>query len=309
MPARQSIYRRLTGRRRGLFGYSQLWLAPDHILLLTSSRFAEDYQRFALADVQSIVVTELPDRTVAQIALIAAAAILWGVAVFAVSSTFARGFFLAAGALAMAIALTDILRGRRCHSHLYTAVSRQLLPPVSRMRAARAFLAEIRPVIEAVQGRLDHLPAEAPATAVVDIPPEVPRPPDFLPEILFAVFLIDAALWLTEFRFPRHQFGSALPTTFFAEIVLVIVALVRRAGRDTRRLIYAVMIAALVCIGWDAVNLGRGFVTLVTEASRGPGPQMLNWKPMERGQAIFAVAWRAAAGAIGLVAAWVTRTP
>jgi hypothetical protein len=56
----ESIYRRLTGRKRTLLGYSQLWLAPDHILLVKSTRFAENYQRFALADIQAITVTETP---------------------------------------------------------------------------------------------------------------------------------------------------------------------------------------------------------------------------------------------------------
>jgi hypothetical protein len=58
----QSIYRRLTGRARTLSGYSQLWIAPDHLLLLRSTRFTEFYQRFALADIQAVVVTELPAR-------------------------------------------------------------------------------------------------------------------------------------------------------------------------------------------------------------------------------------------------------
>ena len=62
----KSIYQRLTGRKRTLFGFSQLWLAPDHILLVRSTRFTENYQRFSLADIQAIVVTELPDRVAFQ---------------------------------------------------------------------------------------------------------------------------------------------------------------------------------------------------------------------------------------------------
>jgi hypothetical protein len=107
----QSIYRRLTGRKRTLFGYSQLWLAPDHILLVKSTRFAENYQRFALADIQAITVTETP------------------------------------------------LGGCRCYLH--TAVSRELLAPVSNVHFARDFVALIRPAIEAAQG---SLPAPEPST-------------------------------------------------------------------------------------------------------------------------------------------------
>ena len=57
-----SIYTKLTPVKRNFFGYTRLWLAPDHVLLLINSRFAEQYKRFALADIQSIVITELPPQ-------------------------------------------------------------------------------------------------------------------------------------------------------------------------------------------------------------------------------------------------------
>lgn len=311
MAERKSIYRRLTGRARAAFGFSQLWLAPDHLLLVKSTRFAEAYQRFALADIQAIVVTERPDALVLQIA-IAAVAILWTLAALVVSGWFAKGFFLATGGLAVIGVLADILRGPRCRCHLYTAVSRELLEPVSRTRVARGFLAEIQPAVEAAQGRLEQPPVEAPVTAsAAEQPPEVPHAPGYLPEILFVLFLVDAALVLADLRFPLNQIGNALPTTFFAEIVLIIVALIRRAGRDPRRAIYAVMIATLVCIGWDGVNLARGLWALLLESARQPrpGPMMLSWEPLAHGEAVFAAAWRIAAGVIGLVIAYLSRIP
>lgn len=308
--ATRTSYRRLTGRRRTPLGYSQLWLAPDHILLVKSTRFIEYYQRFALADIQAIVVTELADRTAMQIAM-AGAAVLWTLVALAVSSMFAKGFFMATGALGIAIVIADIARGPRCRCHLHTAVTRELLGPVSRVRSARVFLAEVRAAIETVQGPVDHIPMEAPSTPIVtDQPPEVPQPPGYLPEILFMLFLLDAVLVLADLRFPHNQIGSALPTTFFAEIVLAVVALVRRAGRDSRRVIYGVMIATLACMGWDAVNLGRSFTLFIMEAARQtrPTPLMSNWEPLAHGEAIFAAAWRIAAGAIGLIFAYLSRT-
>ena len=47
-----------------------------------------------------------------------------------------------------------------------------------------------------------------------------------------------------------------LPTTFFAEFVILVVALIRRPGRDPRRFIYALMAVAMVCMGWDADRAG-----------------------------------------------------
>ena len=311
MAARKSLYRRLTGRRRTPLGYSQLWLAPDHILLVKSTRFTEHYQRFALADIQALVVTELPDRIPLQIAL-GGAALLWTLAALAVSSLFAKGFFLITGAIAIAAVIVDIARGPRCRCHLHTAVSRELLAPVGRIKKAQTFLDQARTAIEAVQGHIEHLPAEPVyRTALADRPPEVPHSPGYLPEIVFMLFLLDAALVLADLRFPRNQIGSALPTTFFAEIVLVIVALIRRAGRDSRQVIYGVMVAALFCIGWDAVNLTRSFTALAMEASHLPPPTrlMVSWEPLAHGEAIFAAAWRIGAGVLGLVSAYLSRNP
>src|ERR1700719_1283012 len=151
---RTSTYRRLTGRSRTPLGYSQLWLRHHHILLLKSSYLVEEYRRFALGDIQAIVITGVPDRTVLQV-FAAGAAVAWVLALLAVTSIFGKVFFTVTGGVALAWVVADIARGPRCRCHLYTAVSLELLTPVSRIRTARAFLGRIRPAIEAVQGKLD----------------------------------------------------------------------------------------------------------------------------------------------------------
>jgi hypothetical protein len=316
MASGNSIYRRLTGRKRSLSGYSQLWLGPDHVLMVKSTRFTEQYQRFALADIQAIVVTSLPDRTVAQMAGVAVA-VVWMLLLLTVSSTFAKVFFAATGALALAIVLIDIARGPRCRCHLHTAVSRELLGPVSRVRAASRLLETIRPAIEAVQGRLGEAALEtqpSAAASVADPPPEVPDAPGYLPEALFALFLLDAALVFIDWRFPRSEAATVLPTTFFAEIVILVVALIRRGKHDPRRFIYALMIAAIFCAGWDAVSLARSlgsWVGTAMETSRrtkGVINPMLSMAGFQYNGVVFAVAWRTVAGLMGLIAAWMERS-
>jgi hypothetical protein len=315
MAGGNSIYRRLTGRRRSLFGYSQLWLGPDHVLLVKSTRFAEQYQRFAMADIQAIVITSLPDRTVAQMVGVAVA-VLWMLLLLTVSSIFAKVFFAVTGAMALAVVLLDLARGARCRCHLHTAVSRELLP-VSRMRAAGALLDTIRPAIEAVQGRLPETAGvetqPSAAAPLLDSPPEVPDAPGYLPEVLFALFLLDAALVWIDWRFPRSEAAGILPTTFFAEIVILIVALVRRGKHDPRRFIYALMIAAIFCAGWDAVSLARNlgsWIGTMMEASRrtrGAINPMLSMSGFRFNGVVFAASWRTVAGVIGLITAWVER--
>ncbi len=312
MPKRTSIYRRLTGRKRTLTGYSQLWLAPDHILLVKSSRFVEHYQRFALADIQSLVITTVAERTPLQIAA-AGAAILWTLIALTVTFLFAKIFFVATGAIGLLIVVLDLARGPRCRCHLYTAVSRELLPSVNRLRTAQNLLAELRPAIEAVQGSLsaDRIPSLEPRSFTVpfDAPPEVPQPPGYLPELLFGLFLLNAALLLVDVRFPRSQIANALFTTVSGEIAILIFALIRRPGRDARRIVYGVMLVSIACICWDALDLGRSFVSLVTEASRRGNNLAFDTTVNIWGQkrALFAAGWRIAAGAIGLIASYMER--
>jgi len=309
-------YRRLTGRKRTLSGYSQLWLAPDHVLLVKSTRFTEEYQRFALADIQAIVITALPGRPlVLQLAGVVGA-IAWTLGLLAAGSAFGKGFFAVTGALALALVIVDIARGTLCRCYLHTAVSRELLEPMARLRAAHAFLAQLRPAIEAVQGslapeRVAMLEQPGPP-AGPGRPPGVPRTPGYMPEILFALFLADAVLVGIDQRLPRAGTSELLFTAFFAEIVLAVVALFRRGSRDPRRIAYAVIAVALVCMGWDAVSFVRsfaGWMSSVMEAARqkqtAPQP-VFSWTSMH-GAALFASGWRLTAGVIGLISAYFER--
>ncbi len=315
MAKNKSIYRKLTPRRRGIGGFSQLWLASDHILLVRSSRFVEQYRRFALADIQAIVVTPLADHTPWQLAALGAS-IVWTLVFLVVDSTAGKIFFGATGAIAIGFSMADIALGRRCRCYLHTAVTRELLTPVSRLRSARAFLERIRPAIEAAQGTLsfDQIAAIAPAVTATpaDAPPEVPQAPGYLPEALFGLFLVNAVFVLLMQRFP-NELDNVLPTTFFGEFVILIFALARRGVRDPRRLVYALMVIALLFMSWDAVGLARSFThymgSVMEQSRRGrPAPPSLTgWVAFEHAPAVLAAGWRMVAGVAGLVAAWFER--
>jgi len=59
---KQADYVRLPGRRSGLLRRETLWLGSDHLLLVRSTRFNEDYRRFYLADIEALVVQHRPAR-------------------------------------------------------------------------------------------------------------------------------------------------------------------------------------------------------------------------------------------------------
>lgn len=305
-----SIYRRLTGRRRTLLGFSQLWLAPDHILLVTSSRFVEQYQRFALPDIQAIVVTAMPDQTLLQTAA-GATAISWTLLLLVVSSVFAKVFFAVTGTIALLAVLIDVLRGQRCRCHLHTTVSREFLVPVSRIATARKVLDTVRPAIEMVQGPLPpETVFETPsATATPDRSSELPHARGYLPEVLFSLFLVNALAIMLNARFPRLEAANVLPTTLFCEFFVLIVALVRRGSRDPRRIIYALMVLAIALVGWDAIGVTRHFgnwwLSLVMDIGRRGSPPVGIAPPVmfDQKDVLLAAAWRIALGLAGLLAA------
>ncbi len=311
----QSTYTKLTPTKRNIFGYTQLWLAPDHILLLISSQFAEDYKRFAFTDIQSIVVTEMPSRVVPQVIMILAA-LAWMSLWFAVHLAFFKWIFAISGAIALFWSIRDIARGRRCRCFLHTRVSNELLAPVSRMKTARNFLAIVRPMTEAVQGAL--LPAqlstvEAPYAAEKPAPPELVPSPGYVPEVLFAVFLIDAALIWAIVHFPSHpEISGVMINTLLAEVLLIPVALLRRRGRDARVIIYVVIVLSIIGFGFDVVTMSRQlfgwYLTTVDKAKSGDKTtSFISLFPSGSRRAMIAYSWRAAAGVIGLAASFYER--
>jgi hypothetical protein len=161
--AAEQKYRRLPGRRQGIISRASLWMGHDHILLVKSSWFREEYKRFYLRDIQAIVVARGPRFYLSTPMLI-----------FAVIWLFS-GFFMGAWPFSVAIAwgvLTtlmlaawlsvSVMAGCRCR--LYTAVSRDDLPSLFRTWTARRFLQHVQPRIEQVQGMVDPGWAEAERT-------------------------------------------------------------------------------------------------------------------------------------------------
>lgn len=313
MAERKQIYSRLTGRKRTLSGYTELWLGSNHILLLKSTHFAEEYRRFALADVQAIVVTSVAERTVVQV-IGALAAIAWISGALAVDSGFGKIFFGVTGALALTAVVVDIARGQRCVCYLQTAVSRERLAPVSRLRSAGTFLERIEPSIVAAQGTLtpDQLTGErSPYQPGIAKPPEVELPRGRAAEILFGLLLVDALLLFLDQRFPQSEAGSVLFAAMAAEIVLASLVLIRAGTRNLQRLIPTLALIAFLCIAWDATGLLRGVghwgMEVWATAQQGkPVMSTFTWSH-SRPEAWFAGLWRLGVGFIGLTALYFER--
>jgi hypothetical protein len=302
-----AAYRKLTRKKRSIAGHTQLWMGPDHLLLVSSSRLTEKYQRFSLGDIQAVVVSDGPDRTVLQ-TLAVLASIGWGAAAFAVDLTFGKWFFGVTGLLFLALAILDIARGPRCRCFLHTTVSRWPLLPVSRQRIAQRFLATIVPAVEASQGALSaEQLAEIAATAEpaqAAPPPEVSRARWNAARVLFVLFLLDAAMFWIAFRWPPLGAAVILPTAVLGELLLAVMALIQ--GRSNPlRISYVLIALTIACVLVDIVTTGRlAWADLMSRALQGTPPVLTTLLAPSKDAAVFGATWRVSASLIGLTASY-----
>ena len=162
-------YRKLPGHRRGLVNSSSVWLGPDHLLLVKSQRFKEEYKRFYLRDIQAIAIARYGRFHLSTRAL--SLAFLWLIALGASQRYPMLTGFVWTSALILVGAWLYISVDRSCVCRIYTAVSSDPLPSVYRTWTARRFLAAVEPRIREVQGEIDPAWLD-----VTDVGPQTERP-------------------------------------------------------------------------------------------------------------------------------------
>lgn len=249
-----SIYRRLTGKRRRLHLFTQLFLGPDHLMLVRSSRFEERYQRFYFKDIQALILTGLPNRTWLQASLGVLAGSIFLLALTVVPNPALRGLLGLVGVIPAAIALADYLRGPRCRMIVKTPVSNESLPPVSRLAVARLVISRLKPAVEQVQQGewiSEMTPASGPPALVP--PPLTPAPADRLLPAVFGLVSLDAIIYVAARLTQRNEVLILLFYTVFTEIALAITAL-RRRGADPRWILFSLSGVVAVCATLDIVG-------------------------------------------------------
>lgn len=150
----------------------RLWLAADHILLVLSSRFNEEFKRFYFRDIQAITIRKTNSARNLTIVLAILAAIPGAFAIFVrdpVGLGFLLGLFISLGVLAV----INAARGPSCHAEIKTAVQTEELSSLKRLRTARKALAILRPIIEEAQGKIAE-------TSPVPEPPSINAVPEKL---------------------------------------------------------------------------------------------------------------------------------
>lgn len=120
-----------------------LWLGQDHLLCVYNKGYEEDYRRFYYRDIQAVVAHRDRRR------------LLWNLAYGTWAAVFALGglTFSAVSAFFIVLIFINWLRGPTCTCYVQTAVSREHLPSLNRLKNVNHAAARLTHVVERVQGK------------------------------------------------------------------------------------------------------------------------------------------------------------
>jgi len=152
-------YRRLTRLRRsggrffsGFGTFSGLWLGADHLLSITSNRFAEDYKRFYFRDIQSLTVLQTSRRRIWNF-VFAFLTLLFLALIASSAPTPLEWLWLL---VPVSCLVFNNILGPTCTVFLRTEVHVEELPSLRRVYRAHKIIARIRPLIAEAQGELSE---------------------------------------------------------------------------------------------------------------------------------------------------------
>jgi hypothetical protein len=258
-PAEQQ-YTRLPGQFRGFLRRHSLWIGSDHLLQVDSTRFSENYKRFYLRDIQSIIVRKTPRGRIPYYwILLAAAAFLTGVLGLENSRPY---LFVPAFLLLAAVLVYLYIAGmfQSCTCHLVTRVTNAELPSLFRLHAAGEFIDIVGPRITSVQGELPagwverSASLEESATAADQNPA---APVDLLPAaqfswinvLVFLLVLVDGAIAWMQLRSNDAGVMSTFNTlNLIALAVAASFSIVRLTRQKASRTLRSLVLGGLLVV-------------------------------------------------------------
>ena len=280
----QKEYMKLAGRgprTRGFISHSSctLWLGADHLLQVESqSGYSEDYKRFYLRDIQSIIIRKTQTAAIWN-AILAVVAAVFGLIAWSVRETPAAVVVLGSFAAILLVCLViNAARGPISICHLKTAVQIDQLPSLRRLRNARKALAILEPLIEQAQGPLNAEDMKTHLEAAAQNPPPIHMSSSVFPgparasrrtgtaayagrahRIFFGLLLVSGLVDIVHIfyhPFGFLAFGMILTTGLAASAVI---ALVKQQGTNldsaTRTLtwISSIYVGLLIAVGYAAM--------------------------------------------------------
>ena len=292
-----SIYRHVPGSS-GLFVRKTLWFGPDHVLMVTSNVFSEQYRRFYFSDIQAFAAAEIENPARFYGWVLSAIA---GVLVFALASVghgiWAVLMLMACGSL---IAFAVTRPEMRCT--LKTQVSTERLPSIKTRDGARGFVTALREEIEKAQGPLspDAIGAH-PHVAGSLAPPPLHAYRGGVHWATFALMFAVAALTPMRLTMPSAALADVLAATHLSMVAVAVVAAVKQHGAALSRVVRAVI---AITLAWSAASfLGEQLIvaTTIQDAFRNP-MAFQYWRDPVRDVAVANAIAYFSLGAVGVFA-------
>jgi len=163
MLSKDSRFRRLPVRARGIGGSASYWLGPDHLLVVTMEGYHERYRRVDYRDIRAVIIR----RTNTWLLLLLLGLVLMIVTgILPLASGDPAGQVMGSIFLVLSLILVviQLVAGPTCSCRLITAVQRRDLPYLNRWRQASRLLEELQSEVN----RAQHF---APATAAEETEP------------------------------------------------------------------------------------------------------------------------------------------
>lgn len=176
-------YRPLPGRTATFVSIYRLYEGPDHLLLVRTTWFREDYRRFFYRDIQAVITRPTQrrrDYTYIWGALTGTAALPTVASFMAAVPVLPWGLLTLTAVLATGF-VVNWLRGPTCECHLQTAVQCEALPGMTRQRRVDTLLTRLRARIAGTQGTAPGNRAE-PEVSPAATPSPADLPPVLAPE-------------------------------------------------------------------------------------------------------------------------------
>lgn len=174
-------YKRLARSSRGLGKWHSLWLGDDHLLVVESTGYSEEYTRYYFKDIQAITSCRTISGKVWNGILGVILAICLSSAVFVYSADKDPSVLTLLAVFStpfLAILLWNIFRGPTCRCLLRTPVGIGELSALDRVRNVKRTIGRLRPLITQLQGvitqrEITELVQAAKATppVIINVPP------------------------------------------------------------------------------------------------------------------------------------------
>jgi len=170
-------YHRVSPQTGGILAASGLWLADDHVLQIRSTAVQEHYERIYFRDLKAVLVTDSSKRDLLFFGGVCGV-LFFGFLAFIATLTETRAgpgiyFLWFVTLISLATSILAYLRGRRRKVYAVTALQTIYWRTLIRQPQIDAFLARLRPLVEAAQATLPKPEPPQPQQQ----PPQQQEPP------------------------------------------------------------------------------------------------------------------------------------